>query len=712
MMADDQVTIKFGAQITELVEGVNKIKEQLDGLGESAKRVGEFFGIALSVEAFKEFVEHMAELGEKTETSMAILGISAQQVGALQGVAKLTGTSFEEMQSSIGRMSLRLQESTHDQFGPAAQGLKALGLNAKELINIPTDQYYDRLAEAFGKLAPSLNLTTAAQAAFGRGITQQLSMLLEGREHLDQFRKAWADTGSELTNAQARAFAETNEKLKLLGGSLEGLGIKIFGIMRPAIDSAVTALTRLLQSMTASDIEGAVRKIGTTLIDIGAQIAIFFIGVDASIRKIIVTITADFTPALGSFASFVAGSLGKTIEIITLGLNEMTRQVTGAGPALNVTGKAIDAITASAEKYKKEVAAAAAAARKMFEESLRPPTEAAGDATKKISVPGMDTQGREGQTARAVALQAEIKIDNDAYAQEVAHLSSLAKLGEITENEKTSLQRAALNTRLMDNLEQLDKLQTLYRNDVAKVAEVEAKKREEYAKTQKERETLDDKAAEQAVKSWETTFAPIQNAWDGQLKGLLSKTETWQKAMKSIVADMVLDMIKNLEKILIVNTIAAQMKEAFGAVSGAVDLSGFIKQIGAAIATTYAKSVVWFSDFMPPPFAMAAAGALAATMGAVTAGLMAFSGPKAEQGAWNVPDTSPWMLHKGETVLPAAAAEGFRRMASGGGGGAGDVHFHISAIDGASVQRMLQTHAGTFARTMQSHMAANPTSHG
>ncbi len=99
-------------------------------------------------------------------------------------------------------------------------------------------------------------------------------------------------------------------------------------------------------------------------------------------------------------------------------------------------------------------------------------------------------------------------------------------------------------------------------------------------------------------------------------------------------------------------------------------------------------------------------------VGAVSAGLMAFSGPKAEQGAWNVPQTSPWLLHKGETVLPAAAAETFRNMAQGKPAASGGVNFHVSAMDGADVMRVVRRHADVISKAVHGHMTANPSSFG
>src|ERR1051326_6063198 len=266
-MAD--VSVKFGASIADLVDGVQGARAAIESIKESTDRVtsgfrtlAEVIGISLSLEGFKSFVEGMASLGTQTEVSMARLGMSAENVGLLGGVAKITGTDFEGLERSIERFSLNVQKSTRDAYNPAAQGLKALDLSARDLTGIPTDQWIERLADAVSRFNPSMNLTNAVMAAGGRGVAQMMPLLLQGSAHFREMEEAVCATGSALSAAQAGAFAQTHEKLTLLGLSVQGLGIKIFDTLRPAIDAAVTSLTSLVQNVKAEDIRDAANYVG------------------------------------------------------------------------------------------------------------------------------------------------------------------------------------------------------------------------------------------------------------------------------------------------------------------------------------------------------------------------------------------------------------------------------------------------------------------
>src|SRR6516162_2722099 len=153
----DSARVNFSASVGALINGVEdakkaieSVKESTDKVTEGARHLLEAFGIAFSVEKISEFIEHMAGLGLQTERT------TAEETGVLGGIAKLTGMSMEGLTSSIERMSLGIQRSTRDAMSPQSEALKALGLNAKELIGLPATEFFSRLADAVSQFNPSL----------------------------------------------------------------------------------------------------------------------------------------------------------------------------------------------------------------------------------------------------------------------------------------------------------------------------------------------------------------------------------------------------------------------------------------------------------------------------------------------------------------------------------------------------------------------------
>jgi len=458
MTADVQV--RFGASIGELIEGVSHVRESIDSVGESVAGLNEKFhslaeiaGVALSIEGFKSFIEGMAHLGTDTERSMATLGISAEQVGELSGVAKLTGTSFEALSTTFERMTLNVQKSTRDAFNPAAQVLQVLGLNAKDLIGLPMDQYFERLQTAISKFNPSMNVTNAVMAIGGRGIASMLPLLLESTEHFKELKAEVAKTGATLNDAQAHAFAQTHEKLELMALSAQGLGIKLFQILKPAVDAAADAISHWLQSIRSDDIRDVVNDIGTFLIDLAANIAQFFVTAQEKWRTFVSTINTGM-PALHAAAAssaIVFGQFGVAID-------QAKQALAGVGNAesFEKIGKDADAAREKIEAMRQAAlgSLASAAPRSGSFGAQAADIIALGDELDELvkkynraNAAALPASGKDEARADIEFWQSRIKAENDAFATTKEHLGAEVRTFQITEAEKTSALVAAINVR-------------------------------------------------------------------------------------------------------------------------------------------------------------------------------------------------------------------------------------------------------------------------
>ena len=171
--------IKFGANVEDLKAAIGQVNSSIDSIRGSLNGLADAFGVALSVAGIKYYIASISELVNKITSIEASLGFQNQPVVELSGFAKLTGTTLEELSTQVERMSLNIQKSTKDDINPAAQALKVLGLNARELIGLPADQYFLKLADAVSKFNPSLNLTNAVMAIGGRGLHAIMPQLVE-----------------------------------------------------------------------------------------------------------------------------------------------------------------------------------------------------------------------------------------------------------------------------------------------------------------------------------------------------------------------------------------------------------------------------------------------------------------------------------------------------------------------------------------------------
>jgi hypothetical protein len=668
-MADTDVEIQFGAKIDDVIKGLDEVKGHLESLtketekqteaisegfkkaGESVKRFAEILGISLTLEGLKSFVEHMAELGLQTERTMATLGVSAEGAGELAGVAKLTGTSFEGLSLSLERMSLNIQRSTRDSFNPAAQALHALGLSAKDFIGLKGDEYFEKLAGAVGQFAPSMQLSAALMAIGGRGVQQLIPALIKGKEGYDELKKAVDETGAKLTSAQASAFAQTHEKLTLMGMAAEGLGIKIFQFLAPAIDKVADSLRHWLEGIDSGTIKSAIGAIADFTLDVLSFVGKMVLQIKQWIDSLGSSLDSLKTKMGGAAAGAIGGGV---VGSIIPGVGTLGGAVVGGIGGFLATpgtpGSPASNAKAQLDDFEKTVEGWRGAFHTLLD--LQGETGAGGG---KKGFPTLDFGAKQALAGQAEAMKASITAWDDWYKQASDRLQFLEKTGAITHSEMTR-----------EELRNLDMRQAAETNAAYAIVKLYAAGTPEYAKAQAEltkiteaaaleRQKIIEKEAEANQKAWDSAINDIVGAWNSQLKGLLAGTTSWAEAMRAIVADLVIEIIKEFEK-------AAAAKVALGL--GGVALGG---------------------------------GGIGGALFAGLSGILGF-----EVGTPYVPQTGLALVHQGEAIIPAS-----QNPAAGGAGGGTPVtmNINISALDGASVQRIIPM----LTRQIASMMTNNPT---
>src|SRR5216684_1725984 len=103
-MADPSITVRFGAQIGELLGGVKEIEHAIAGLRApidnfvgSLKGIGEALGIAFAVDKVKEFAKAAAELGDNAVAMGNALNMSALEFNNLSGALAIAGVNSDKL---------------------------------------------------------------------------------------------------------------------------------------------------------------------------------------------------------------------------------------------------------------------------------------------------------------------------------------------------------------------------------------------------------------------------------------------------------------------------------------------------------------------------------------------------------------------------------------------------------------------------------------
>jgi hypothetical protein len=208
-------------------------------------------------------------------------------------------------------------------------------------------------------------------------------------------------------------------------------------------------------------------------------------------------------------------------------------------------------------------------------------------------------------------------------------------------------------------------------------------------------------------------LAPITAAIQGTVMGMLQGTLTLQQGIRNMLQSVLASYVSTLAQ-MGQKWLAQQMAEfSIAKTFTMLKQALFASSAAATTATkaTEATAVVGANAAEGASGAAASVAAIPYVGWAMAAGVFASTmamilGAKSlisAEGGFDIPaGVNPMaQLHEREMVLPASQADAIRNMASGGGSGAANVSFNVSAIDADGVKRFFSQHKGAIAQTIK-----------
>jgi hypothetical protein len=327
---------------------------------------------------------------------------------------------------------------------------------------------------------------------------------------------------------------------------------------------------------------------------------------------------------------------------------------------------------------------------------------------------GDDAAYADAMRAAQLATAEEVRIQSDGLKQKLALLSQEARFYEISQQERVAAAQRAIDA------EYGAELAALQREDALGAQTLAAKQRtddmiiEATRRRDDEMASLTRSALQQQEHDYQAFGDSITQAFNSQLRGLLSGTTNWHTAFIKVLDDLLIKFIEWCEKTVEHYVIAEAMKTAASTsgaatrtaaeeASSAAGIGGMIANALRAITVDAGQAFGGVFAFLAPVLGPAAAGPAAAAQGAVL-GAAAF-----DIGAWSVPENMLSLVHRNELVMPAAEAGAFRSMlssaASGGASGASvaihpTTNVHVSALDAGSVSQWMKSNSSTMLRSI------------
>jgi hypothetical protein len=332
---------------------------------------------------------------------------------------------------------------------------------------------------------------------------------------------------------------------------------------------------------------------------------------------------------------------------------------------------------------------------------------------------GDDASYADATKAAQLATSEELRLLADGLKEKLALYAEEARFYEITQQQKLELSQSAISQEYAAELAALQSQDALGEQSLAGKQRIddmliEASRRRDDQMAASTRSSLQDQE-----RDYQAFGNSIEQAFNSQLRGLLTGTTTWHTAFKSSLDDLLIKFIEWSETTVERYVLAEAMKTAatttgVAARTGA-EQAGAAASLGAqgaamvrSILSSAAETFAGVFGFLAPLMGPLAIGPAAAAQATVAG--MAGAVVSADIGMWQVPSDQLALIHQNELIMPAGPAGALRDMLTsapnGGGAGGGSVaihpttHFHVSAIDGASVGSWMRSNGPGMAKAL------------
>jgi hypothetical protein len=333
---------------------------------------------------------------------------------------------------------------------------------------------------------------------------------------------------------------------------------------------------------------------------------------------------------------------------------------------------------------------------------------------------GDDAAYADAARAAQLATSEELRILADATKQKLALYSEEARFFEITQQQKASLSHEAVDAEYAAELAALQREQALGDQSLAAKQRVDDMVIEATRRRDDQIAELNRSALQQQERDYQAFGSSITQAFNSQLRGLLTGTTNWHTAFKNTLDDLLVKFIEWCEMTAEHYVLAEAMKTAATASGVAartsVEQGGAAASLGAqgasmvrSILSSAAETFAGVFGFLAPLMGPLAIGP--ATAAQATVAGMAGAVASADIGMWQVPRDQLALIHQNELIMPAGPAGALREMlssgpngASPGGGGSVAIHptthLHVNAIDGPSVASWMRQNGPSMAKAL------------
>jgi len=264
-----EAKIKITADTSQATRDIERLDKSLENLksvsADAAKALALITGAAAAMGyAIKSTLDAAGQLVDASNR----LGVSAQNLNALQQAARLAGVDAETLNMSLQRLNRSIGEGLMKSTSGSAEAMKTLGLPMQEIARLKPDEQFTRITEALAKMENPAQRNAVAFELFGK----QAPAILQVANEIDKVNKLINETGFLVTQEDIIALDEASDSIDQLG-ILWDAGIKkAVAEIAPYIVGFVIRLKEAIKE--AGGFEGIFRRVKEVVHTVANVIAI------------------------------------------------------------------------------------------------------------------------------------------------------------------------------------------------------------------------------------------------------------------------------------------------------------------------------------------------------------------------------------------------------------------------------------------------------
>ena len=246
------------------------LKKTLSTVGKSLANVSKKAAImgGVASAAFTAItVSNLKSIDSLAKTASKI-GTTTEALSALRYAAKVSGVETTTLDMAMQRFTRRTAEAAKG-TGEAKGAIKALGLDAKELIQMPLDKRMLLLSDAFAKQTNKAEKLALAFKLFDSEGAALVNTLSLGSKEMKALMDEAGTLGLVMSTDAAKGVEKANDAFFKLTSLFKGVSLQMTAGLAPAIE----AISTLLKDKFLKDIKAA----GGTVEEFGRVMAIDFI---------------------------------------------------------------------------------------------------------------------------------------------------------------------------------------------------------------------------------------------------------------------------------------------------------------------------------------------------------------------------------------------------------------------------------------------------